>query len=349
MKFLNDFFIIRNGLIFISDNLFILDQDKDYQIKNDEFYLKIKETYEKLKKNERKKLKRLFKSKNIIPYGYKCPQNEKYAIYFNKKEFNNIEDENIGNAIQKEYPTLYKYITQYKGLLKKTLVNAKENPHNLFFPRRGAFIRLKNEESKPNLLDLEPYYDNQEKIFFKYILDTNEFGFSSDQYYATSDTYFLWKKDPSVEIDYFLLLAYLNSKIVEFLFKAKNIKIKRSKTKLESNIPLPSFILKNECKNLENKNTLQIIQVIERLSELTINLQKSNRQKTNFVDFKQKLDSVTDKLQDFPFLNKVQILKNISTERPINSIKKLIDSLFFTLFQLDREKTEHLMQKYYLE
>ena len=93
--------------------------------------------------------------------------------------------------------------------------------------------------------------ENDKKIFLKYISNENIFGFSDSSYFATSDTYFLWPKnsETKLELDYTFLLAYLNSKLVYFLFKAKNISIKRSKTKLEYGLPVPNINNFNSCVN----------------------------------------------------------------------------------------------------
>ena len=61
------------------------------------------------------------------------------------------------------------------------------------------------------------------------------------------------------------MLAYLNSKLVRFLFNAKNIRLKRSKTKLEDDLPIPfikNFISEIDCKKISliKKLTKQLIQ-----------------------------------------------------------------------------------------
>jgi hypothetical protein len=104
-------------------------------------------------------------------------------------------------------------------------------------------------------------YDSHQKIFFKFIEVENKFGYSNQPYYATSDTYFLWPK--STPIDYLFLLAYLNSKIVTFLYKAKNLTIKRSKTKLEQGLPLP---------NLELFNTKEQKEILDQIKNHTLSI-----------------------------------------------------------------------------
>ena len=105
---------------------------------------------------------------------------------------------------------------QYEEELREILINAKENPNDFYFPRRGSFIRQSEGEDKANLIDLEPLYDKAEKIFFKFISKENIFGYSNISYYATSDTYFLWPQVVDKKIDYLFILAYLNSKLIYF-------------------------------------------------------------------------------------------------------------------------------------
>jgi hypothetical protein len=236
---------------------------------------------------------------------------------------------------------------QYENRLKKSLLNAKENIEDIFFPRRGAYINVKHKGRKSHLLDLEPFYDDQKKIFFKYILDTNEFGFSSDQYYATSDTYFIWKKSPSLDVDYYLFLAYLNSNIVEFLFKAKNIKIKRSKTKLESNIPIPPFIFRTHIEEYD-PHSIQLIHTIHDLSKLIVALiQKQNQKQKNLLNLRRKFKLVKKNLNNIDILKSEQLLENRALEMTVASLKGVINSLFFTLFGIKKKEINDLLKKYY--
>ena len=160
---------------------------------------------------------------------------------------------------RKNYPNLTKYLEQYRSELIDILTNAKENPFDFIFPRRGTHIRISEKSKKYKLTDLEPFYESFEKIFISYITDENNFGYSNSTYYATSDTYFLWPKFDQV-IDYILILAYLNSKLVKFLFKAKSIRIKRSKTKIEYDLPIINVALFN------SETDKQIISEIKKLT-----------------------------------------------------------------------------------
>ncbi|GAG96092.1 unnamed protein product, partial [marine sediment metagenome] len=241
---LGDSFVVRNGLIFIKDDIFILTEKNNLNIERDEISIQINGKYRRLSEKEKNRLKIIYKSKSIKPYGHDQDIPARYAIYFNKNQFNSRTINNRNEILEVEYPVLTAYLMQFERDLKDILINAKENPYDLYFPRRGAFIRnleQKNEANKENLFDLEPLYDNAKKIFFKYISNDNIFGYADSSYYATSDTYFLWPKVPEMQINYPFLLAYLNSKLVRFLFKAKNIKIKRSKTKLEEDLPIPNM------------------------------------------------------------------------------------------------------------
>ncbi|MEJ2248731.1 MAG: TaqI-like C-terminal specificity domain-containing protein [Candidatus Lokiarchaeota archaeon] len=111
----------------------------------------------------------------------------------------------------------------------------------------------KSNQSAKYLCDLEPWYEQGQKIFFSYISKENVFGYTESPYYATSDTYFLWPGENSIEINYFFIIAYLNSELVKFLFSAKNIKIKRSKTKLENNLAIPNMNIETKREFFKRK------------------------------------------------------------------------------------------------
>ncbi|MFX1586820.1 MAG: Eco57I restriction-modification methylase domain-containing protein [Promethearchaeota archaeon] len=264
ISYLKDKFIVRNGLIFIKDDIFILNEGKNLKVEEQDAYIKINNKFIKITENEKNRLKKIYKSKSIKTYGYKEGEHIGFAIYFNKNEFNSTNIEERNRFYQEKYPNLIKYLKQYKTELRNILVNAKENPKDIFFPRRGTFIRSNKNNSNEKLIDLEPFYENGKKIFFKYISNHNVFGYSNSSYFATSDTYFLWPRLSQKSIDYTFILAYLNSKLVSFLFKAKNIRLKRSKTKLEDDLPIPvieNFISETDRKKvtLIKKLTKQLI------------------------------------------------------------------------------------------
>ena len=196
-----------------------------------------------------------------MPYGYENSNYASYVIYFNKNEFNYEKIERRNQLLEKNYPNLTAYLKIYEKELRSILINAKENPDDFYFPRRGAFIRRIEEGNVEELIDLEPFYSSGKKIFFKYITKENIFGYTEDSYYATSDTYFLWPKKSQINVDYPFLLGYLNSSLVKFLFKAKNITIKRSKTKLEFGLPIPNL------EKFNSENDVLILPLINLLSK----------------------------------------------------------------------------------
>ena len=193
---------------------------------------------------------------------------------------------------------------------------------DIYFPRRGSLITQYDIEHKRKLINLEPYYDKKPKIFFSYISNSNAFGYTTDSYYATSDTYFLWGKEGKKDIDNLFLLAYLNSKIVKFLFIAKNIMIKRSKTKLEEEMPIPNISLFN------SKYKLELIDLIRYFtSKLTQHIVTIDE--TKF-----------DRLREIA-PNSYSLIQNEK------NLQRIIDKLFFRLFDLGEEDIDLLIEKYY--
>jgi len=279
ISYLKDKFIVRNGIIFIKDNLFILNEGKNLKIEKQDVYIKINKKFVKILNNEKERLKKIYKSKSIKPYSYFEGDHTGYAIYFNKNEFNGANIEERNRFFEEKYPNLIQYLKQYKTELRNILVNAKENPNDYFFPRRGTFIRRNENNSNETLIDLERFYEKGKKIFFKYISNENIFGYSKSSYFATSDTYFLWPRFNQKSIDYTFMLAYLNSKLVRFLFNAKNIRIKRSKTKLEDDLPIPfieNFTSEKDCKKISliKKLTKQLVQSSGNRKEIQVRIDK---------------------------------------------------------------------------
>ena len=303
---LNDLFIIRNGLILINDSVFILKEGKELKVENNQFYIQVNGKFFKLNESERNRLKTVYKSKSIIPYGYFNEDYVGYILYFNKNEFGSQSVNKRNKLLEKKYPSLTKYLNQFEDELRETLINAKENPHDLYYPRRGSFIRKIERDSKGILVDLEPLYEQNQKIFFKYISTKNIFGFTADPYYATSDTYFLWPKSAEKSINYPFIIAYLNSSLVSFLYKAKNITIKRSKTKLEYGLPIPNI------RNFMTEEKSKIINLIENLVVSLIGDINSNPSKKAYNDK--------------------------------HNIQRTIDSLFFQLFDLDVKNISKLLE-----
>ena len=275
ISYLKDKFIVRNGLIFIKDDIFILNEGKNLKIEKQDAYIKINNKFIKITEDEKQRLKKIYKSKSIKPYGYTEGEHIGFAIYFNKNEFNTVNIEERNRFYEEKYPNLIQYLKQYKTELRNILVNAKENPNDYFFPRRGMFVRSNKNNSNESLIDLEPFYENDKKIFFKYISNDNVFGYSNSSYFATSDTYFLWPRLSEKPIDYVFILAYLNSKLVRFLFNAKNIRLKRSKTKLEDDLPIPS--IENFISEIDRKKISLIKKLIKQLIQSSGNRKEIQR------------------------------------------------------------------------
>ncbi|MHA1467916.1 MAG: Eco57I restriction-modification methylase domain-containing protein, partial [Promethearchaeota archaeon] len=235
LKLLGDYFSIRNGLILIKDEIFILKENKQIKFDGNDILIKIDDRFTKLNPNEKNRLKKFYKSRVIKPYGYLLEEQKAYLLFFNKSNFEQYDVGERDFQISRIYPNLSNYLKQFEQDLKEILKNANENRNDFYFPRRGSHIRQNTDKG---LVNLEPLYDESPKIFFKFISQENIFGYTSDQYYATSDTYFMWSKKPT-KFSLMFLLAYFNSKIVAFLFKSKSLAVKRSKTKIENGIPLP--------------------------------------------------------------------------------------------------------------
>ena len=323
IRYLNDFFIIRNGLILIKDEFFILRENENIKIVETDMYIKINNTFVKLNNEEKNRLKKIYKSKAIKPFSFNKSDFIGYLIFLNKNEISTENAIKRNKYLNKKYPDLTAYLNQYQKELEKILKNAKENVNDIYFPRRGSLITHYDIEHKRKLVDLEPYYEREAKIFFSYISNSNVFGYTKDSYYATSDTYFLWLKDGKNNIDYLFLLAYLNSKIVNFLFKAKNITIKRSKTKLEEEIPIPNISL------FQSPYELELINLIR---DITSNLTQ-NIVSVNMI----KLDRLKELNPD--------IYSGIRNE---SDPKKIIDICFLRLFNLDEKLIDNLDKKYYM-
>jgi len=334
---LRDYFIIRNGLILINDNIFILQEGKELKIENNNYHIQINGELIELNEFEKRRLKRIYKSKSIKPYGFDNGNFKGYLLYFNKSEFNQKSLLKRNKALKQKYPTLTKYLKQFEIKLRKILTNAKENPEDFYYPRRGSFIRRKEEDGKERLVDLEPLYDDDQKIFFKFISNENIFGYSHDPYYATSDTYFLWPLK-NTKIDYLFMLAYLNSKLVSFLYKAKNLHIKRSKTKLEHGLPIPNL------KNFESKEKSDIVDLIKTLTYLLISNTDVNFSKNNPNSYYSKKGM----LHSSPMITSILKQENMrELEKDNDKIQKTIDKLFFELFELDEFELNNLLEQYY--
>ncbi|MHA1148314.1 MAG: Eco57I restriction-modification methylase domain-containing protein [Promethearchaeota archaeon] len=333
--YIQDLFMIRNGIIFPKDEIFILQKNKNIKFKNKSVYIAFDRKYIKIHDTEVKRLKKIYKSKSIKPFGYNLHKFQGYAIYLNKNEFLNGNKIIRNQRYLEKYPNLTAYLRQYEQILREILENAKENPDDFFFPRRGAFIK-KKECNKEVLLDLEPLYDNFPKIFFRYITNENKFGFTDSSYYATSDTYFLWPKCSSESIDYPFIVAYLNSKIVSFLFTAKNISIKRSKTKLEEGIPIPNL------NYFRSEKDLLILSLIRHLAR---RLMHFNPGTFNASFYNLQTVGYHKDIKDIKDI--INTIVKIIEKNDYNQMIDIINRLFFELFELDEQFIEDLLNKYY--
>jgi len=332
---LGEYFSIRNGMILIKDEIFILKENEQILIKEDDTLININNEFTKLNPLEKKRLKKIYKSRSIIPYGYLPQELEGYVIYFNKFEFSKLENEDRESQISKIYPNLTKYLKQYEQDLAEILKNAKENSRDIYYPRRGSHIR---QEKGNGLTNLEPLYDKSPKIFFKFISQDNVFGYAIDQYYATSDTYFLWPKKPT-EFTSLFLLAYLNSNIVRFVFKSRGLAMKRSKTKIEKRIPLPIL---NGFKSKEKKSIIELIQLLTKWLVYSAN-PISDYDAHNFRD---ELESTCHLNILEKKLFKEMIIKAINDKRQ-EDMQPIVDNLFYQLFDLDGKRIDYLMREYY--
>ena len=338
--FLKDYFLIRNGLILIKDEIFILSEEKDLRIESNNYYIKINNQFIKLNENEKERLKKIYKSKSIKQHNYFHHDYIGYVIYFNKNEFSTLKVSKRNQAYERKYPALTNYLKQFEIELKDILINAKEKPEDFYFPRRGTFIRNVKEKNKiERIIDLEPFYDKGNKIFFKYISKENIFGYTESSYIATSDTYFLWPRFTEKKIDYFFILAYLNSKLVRFLFRAKNISIKRSKTKLEYGLPIP-----NQNRFESSEKNIAIINIIKFLTSWLTKLNQSNK-KLNQNELFKNLSSL-----NFSFFKHIDLIPEIKSAFEINDnsvIQRIIDKLFFQLFEVKEKEIDYLINKFY--
>jgi len=335
LNLLGDYFSIRNGLILIKDEIFILKENEQLAFDGDDILIKINDKFTKLNPSEKKRLKKIYKSRAVKPYGYFLEEQEGYLLFINKSNFSQFEIGERENQISKIYPNLSKYLKQYELYLKETLENANENRYDFYFPRRGSHIR---QIGDTGLVNLESLYDSSPKIFFKFISKENIFGYALDQYYATSDTYFLWPKKPT-EFPLLFLLAYLNSKIVTFLFKSKSLAVKRSKTKIENGIPLPTF---NAFKSTEKHSIIELIQLLAKWLVYSANsVIKSNKYK-----FKSKIKTFHYFHTPENITNKEMIIKAMD-EKNDDYIQEIINSLFYQLFDLDGNRIDYLIKEYY--
>ncbi|MFW9879978.1 MAG: hypothetical protein ACFFG0_43445, partial [Candidatus Thorarchaeota archaeon] len=139
--------------------------------------------------------------------------------------------------------------------------------------------------------------------------------------------------------NYPFILAYLNSKLVSFLFKAKNIQIRRSKTKLEYGLPIP---------NIEKFNSMKKNSIIELIKLLTSYLIKITNSKCeiNSVDLNNIIMNLTKSSYLKNEARKLKIIRALKNKNQ-NFIHHILDKLFFQLFDLNEKEVDSLIKKYY--
>jgi len=335
LKLLGDYFSIRNGLILIKDEIFILKENKQIKFDGNDILIKIDDRFTKLNPNEKNRLKKFYKSRVIKPYGYLLEEQKAYLLFFNKSNFEQYDVGERDFQISRIYPNLSNYLKQFEQDLKEILKNANENRNDFYFPRRGSHIRQNTDKG---LVNLEPLYDESPKIFFKFISQENIFGYTSDQYYATSDTYFMWSKKPT-KFSLMFLLAYFNSKIVAFLFKSKSLAVKRSKTKIENGIPLPVF------DKFTSKEKRSIIELVELLTKWLV-YSANPFEQSDIYKFSTQLESIRYFSTDENLSSKEMIIKAMNDKNDV-VIQEFINNLFYHLFDLDGNRIDYLIKEYY--
>jgi len=126
---------------------------------------------------------------------------------------------------------------------------------------------------------------------------------------------------------------------VHFLYNAKNILIKRNKTKLEHGLPIPHI------KNFSSEEKKNIIEFIKVLTSCLMKSQFSNQNKYVERTIKKLL-----RLRYFSSLENDQFQSRLIKAAENHNkglIQMRLDTLFFQLFDLDENKIDYLLKKYY--
>ncbi|MEJ2251888.1 MAG: TaqI-like C-terminal specificity domain-containing protein, partial [Candidatus Lokiarchaeota archaeon] len=260
--FIGDYFQIRSGITTIADEYFILTNEV-LEKKDKILYLKIANT-ERLSIKQKEKL--ITEYNEIRNKLNKSEKEDENNFYFNEKGVLYLKITKNGKEKLKptfneifNCPALLIYLRQYQKELKEKLKNydewTQERPYKWATIRRGGNVKLWNKSKKKNInTDLESFYDSANKIFFNYIMKTNNiFGFYEGPMVATSDMYFFHPAKRNINIYY--ILAYLNSKLMTFYFLNKPINIKRSKSNIENDVPV--FIPRSENEKILFKSIIQ--------------------------------------------------------------------------------------------
>jgi hypothetical protein len=131
----------------------------------------------------------------------------------------------------------------------------------------------------------------------------------------------------------------LNSNLVNFLFKAKNLSLKRSKTKLEQGLPIPNL---NNFKEEENKSLYELVNI------LTAYLIKKKTKDLIFKinDFLRKTLASKNLVNHKKICNREMIINAIKSNDK-KYIQRVIDYLIFQLFDLNENLINDLLSEYY--
>ncbi|MBD3215030.1 MAG: N-6 DNA methylase [Candidatus Lokiarchaeota archaeon] len=327
IKFVNDFFILRVGVMTTADEYFVLN-DSDLNIDNERYLIKLQDSISisrskkeevleeldgvidsegyiwlELNEIEKSRLINLYKTPSVYRHGLNISKYQGKLIFF--------EDESLYH----ECPSLVKYLEQFKEEIEQKLKDYDEltpkRPNKWITVRRGGIIRLPDYKDR----NLYKYYQDKPKIFYNYrVGNDNIFGYTNNSMIATTDMYFFHKFGEKISI--FYILAYLNSKLITFYFKERPIELMRQKTNVENDIPI--FIPRDDNEKLlkryiiikERRLTkkLQLLEKLyrtrgfhfeitqERFKEVSIDLQKymENVSMHTFDDLSYKLSSNID-------------------------------------------------------
>ncbi len=206
-----------------------------------------------------KRLKNNYKTPAIYRHGLNLNECVGKMIFFNKE------------AEVHKCPAIFIYLQQYREILTEKLKGYKEwtseRPYKWVTLRRAGSSKLWDESRQKNVdTDLEEYYDSKPKIFFNYIMKTdNIFGFYDGPLVGASDLYFFHPSKKKIKLSY--ILAYLNSKVMTFFFANRPIYIKRAKANIENDVPV--FIPRNENEKILYSYISKIEQkIVRKLKDL---------------------------------------------------------------------------------
>ncbi|MDR2545656.1 MAG: Eco57I restriction-modification methylase domain-containing protein [Methanobrevibacter sp.] len=164
--------------------------DNIYSLKEDVFIVS-QEFYNNVPPYEKKLVKPLFKNSDIKRY-YSVPSTDKYCLYVQKKD--RID----------EYPFIKNHLLKFKPLIESIRKNDSEIWYSIVRPREKRIF-------------------TSNKIIIPQRSKRNDFSYNENDFYASSDVYFIIdKKNPS-NIDLKYALALINSKLYYcwFYYKGK--------------------------------------------------------------------------------------------------------------------------------